>query len=1616
MRNMVVWRLMLIGVFWLACLTGRVFGASGDVVVNEVQTSNGYTMADEDGDWSDWIEVLNRGSETVDLSGWGLSDRAANPMKWVFPQRLIGPGQRQVVFASGKDRTNHVEALLVETPEEIPGLVAWLRAEGEGLSHGAKVASWNDLSGLGNHATQTVVNAQPVFVTNTVNGRAAMRFTRSASQHLLFPVANFNGMSSLRDMTVMVVCRWGGLTPSGMFGAWGGTANSHFEINSGGQLRLRVANVNNATANSAMTVGVWSLAGGVMAGAGDNPSVKVYRDGVLKSTVYGDPGPALLSGYTHLYVGNSDSTTRCFDGDIAEVLIFNRALTALEREAAERYLAERYALPYTPGGGAQPELHANFSLDADGETVVLTRPDATTADTVAVPAVPTDTSYGRSPDGTGGFVYFGTPTPGEANTTTAYGEPVARPVFSRERGLCDAPFALTLSHPDPAVSIYYTLDGSEPAPGGGMLYGGPVDVTNTTVVRAMAWKEGAVPHRAIETHSYLFLEDVPGQTARPAGYPSNWGGFAQTSYGVSANVMAEAGATNALRTALRAVSVLSLAMSAEDMFGSGGVYANPTVDGLEKAVSAEWITNGVGVQVQADAGLRVQGGASRLFSNTPKKSMRLLFKARYGPGQLKAPVLADGGGTAMAGFNTLILRADYNNSWLHWDGGQRLRGTNARDQWVRDTQIAMSGTGSHGNHVHLFINGLYWGLYNVAERPDAAFAASYFGGEREEYDAMTHDGIRDGDSVAWQEMLAVARGGLSSQAQYEAIKQYLDVTHFADYMIANIYGGNEDWPHNNWNAVRRRAPGEGYRFYCWDGERTLEGTAANRSTVSGSNNPAEFYAALRQNAEFRLLFADRVHRHFFNGGALTPASAAERYAARAESVSVAVFGEAARWGAYRNEIYDRPDNFGSPRYGMTHWEAERTRLLDTYFPVRTATVLDQFKAANLYPAVGAPVLSPHGGQMAYGAELTVSAAQGTVYLTFDGSDPRVAYSGAVSAQAAAYVAPVAMTQAGTVKARALHNGVWSALAEAEYTLSVPERLFLPSGDGDWGVAGNWFGSVVPQGAGSRVRIGAPSADRNVNLRAPVTVGQIAFEHDGNAFRNRVRDRDTGNALTFDGGDGPACVRVTGSGVGYAEFEVAAGVVLASDLELDVRHIEGNAEYGALRLRQRWDGPGGLLKTGPGVASLTGEDKVFTGPVVIGEGVLSVTAPSAPAQAAGVTVTPGGQLRLVSASSPGVPRVYTFGGTVTLSGYGRGAEIQDSSGLGKLGALRYDPGTQSNVCVVATPVALAGEADIHVDGSQNRLELAGGVSGGARLAKTGGGTLAVGDGCALTAAVEVANGTLVFGGEAEVGALSGAGAVRIDGHAVSAVSVGGVALELVLRVAGADASANGALRAGQVSAPLGRVRIYLPEAGPRFRGGLFAAGLAAAVRQATCEVYVPDGGGAHVFDGARWRLRGDAQVTTAAAELGGVAGRVLEVRLDGVPASFGAWRAAAFTNEAERADEAVSGLWAQPGGDGVSNFRRYALGVAEGEAAQTRLPWLRVGADGVTYAFPFDPGRDDVGYVVEVSGGLAEWDVAQELFDSRRDVPGPWEDGWLSVQDSLRVGGGFYRLRLIWLGD
>ncbi len=697
-----------------------------------------------------------------------------------------------------------------------------------------------------------------------------------------------------------------------------------------------------------------------------------------------------------------------------------------------------------PAGGAN--LHTNFQLNSDGEYLGLfTAESPRQAYAEFSPQFPqqrADISYGISETGTLG--YFDPPTPERANGSAIdFSGIVTEPRISPPRGFYDEPIVVEMLTTMPGAEIYYTIDGREPTPATGTRYQGPFEVEGTAekasiTIRAAAYRSGYLPSRSVAS-TFIYPEHVLGQPPDPSGFPAGWGGAPAADYAMDPEVVNHAAYRDMVFEGLLAIPTLSIIMDVQHMFGASGIYSNPTGEGVayERPCSVELIYPSGRDGFQVNCGIRIQGGASRQPNKSPKHSLRLLFKGAYGPSKLNYRFFPD---SQVNSFDTITLRANYNNSWIHWDSGQRSRGSLIRDQWARDTQLAMGQLSSHGTYMHVYINGLYWGVYNPVERPSAPFAAAHLGGEREEYDALNSGAVVDGDKNAWNTMEGLAKAGLGTLAQYETIQEYLDVPGLIDYMIFNIYGGNADWPGHNWYAVRRRAPEAQYKFVSWDAERILESPSADNSGVNTASSPALFYSQLRANPEFRLLFGDHLHRHFFNDGAMTPEMVSARWMARATEIDLAVVCESARWGDYRRDVHSSSNGPYEFYLRNTHWIPEQNRLRNTYFPVRSTNVLNRFESIGLYPSLGAPVFHQHGGTIDPGFALTMqlpSGTTGTIYYTRDGSDPRTYGSGDISETALSYTGPVVLHDSTLVRARTLNGGSWSALNEAVFSVLPP---------------------------------------------------------------------------------------------------------------------------------------------------------------------------------------------------------------------------------------------------------------------------------------------------------------------------------------------------------------------------------------------------------------------------------------------------------------------------------------------------------------------------------------------------------------------------------------------------
>lgn len=683
------------------------------------------------------------------------------------------------------------------------------------------------------------------------------------------------------------------------------------------------------------------------------------------------------------------------------------------------------------------ELHTNFKLYDQGEYLALVRPDGATVAHEFLPRYPRQRpgiSYGlkpaflasarRRPDWND-QAFFRTPTPGAANSAPLAGV-VADTKFTRDRGFYSAPFTVKIETATPGAQVFYTTDGSTPSETQGRRFTGPIRIERTTVLRAAAFKPGWVPSQT-DTQTYIFLDDVLRQTG--AGFPEYWGRTngqpVLADYEMDPEIVNDPAYRQTLSEGLKSLPTVSLVTDLDNLFDEAtGIYTNPLEEGpaWERPVSAEWMWPDGRPGFQIDCGLRIQGGWSRRPEESPKHSLRLVFRKEHGAERLKFPLFGE---AEPREWQTLVLRAGYNNSWLHGDAEERQHGDYLRDQWMRDSALAMGQPAARGLFAHVYLNGLYWGLYNVCERPGPSWLAGRFGGVPDDYDSRSADQILSGDGQAWHAMLALANAGLRGAEEYRALQRFLDLTNFIDFMILNAYAGNADLDRaSNWYAGRRRGEEGKFLFFIWDAERTLERVDDDTLDADDDHSPLRLFHKLRENPEFRLHFADRVQRHCFNKGALTPSAAAARFTARVLEVERAMVAESARWGDYRRDVHPYktgPYELYTPRQ---HWRPEIRRLLTEYFPRRTDLVVALFRQRGLFPRIDAPQVEITE------AGLVLRASTGTIFYTLDGSDPRLP-GGGLAPSASRYQGPVPAAAQGRLRVRALagepDTGEWSAL-------------------------------------------------------------------------------------------------------------------------------------------------------------------------------------------------------------------------------------------------------------------------------------------------------------------------------------------------------------------------------------------------------------------------------------------------------------------------------------------------------------------------------------------------------------------------------------------------------------
>ena len=389
--------------------------------------------------------------------------------------------------------------------------------------------------------------------------------------------------------------------------------------------------------------------------------------------------------------------------------------------------------------------HTNFGLAADGGyCVTLSDPEGNILDRLFVGQQYADVSYGRM-DGVKGMRYFSSATPGAANAGTNYAGRASVPEYSVRGGLYTSGDSFTVSlTAQPGARIHYTLDCTDPTESS-PLYTRPISISGTTVLRTRAYADDCMPS-LMDSCTYLY--------------------DAKNGNG--------------------SVYVLSLVSDPYNLTSAdAGILVkgnnNNYMKDWEREAHVEVFDREGNLLVSQECAVRQQGQTSR---DQPQQSLKLIARSQYGSNVFEGRIFSERADDWCSSF---IMRTSNDDQY----------NTRMRDSVLTSLADSSDGLLYQMTEVAVaYINGQYWGHYNLRETANTEFICQHEGwvGQEDEIDYVRGNRtLMQGSDESYKALLEwVKNNRTDSPEAYEHISSVIDVQNYIDYMIIEMYVGNTD--------------------------------------------------------------------------------------------------------------------------------------------------------------------------------------------------------------------------------------------------------------------------------------------------------------------------------------------------------------------------------------------------------------------------------------------------------------------------------------------------------------------------------------------------------------------------------------------------------------------------------------------------------------------------------------------------------------------------------------------------------------------------------------------------------------------------------------------------------
>lgn len=938
-------------------------GSQNNIVINEVVTSNRYSHTASDGTAPDWVELYNNSNKPVNLSGWGLTDDKTDPYKFTFPDMTINSGEYLLVYCNGAEQTDAEDGILRTGFK--------LSSKGEFLAltdaNGTNIQSLNidtlnpDISygrkDDGSYAYYNIptpgaanqgdTNSEPVFNDSLLDSAIKINEYITDSKYTITDsdgerycwVEIINTGASPVDLTGYGLSndaddpkKWSfpemTLQPGEIRLVFlsgkdktdpNGELHANFKLHSSDTSLVLSQELGHAIDE----VPVDTQFGNCSYGRSTDYGAWLYFDTPTPGAVNDTQGVSEISQIDNsklhdLYI--SEVKTAKSKESPAWIELHNTGIASIDltgyglsNDSHEAFLYTFPQATIQPGGylvvyiKSLPEnalsslLADTFSLDPDGDNVFLCKPDGSVVDTMNSGVQYLGITRGRA-ESSGECVYFTTPTPGAANSSEYCADYTQKPKLSAG-GYVEAGYSVEITAEDGAA-IYYTTDGSKPTTSSA-VYSGPISINSSAPVRAIAVASGKLSSECA-TENYIIDQkhDIP---------------------------------------------VVCISVDDDQFFGyDNGIYsggpgysssahphrgANYWKD-IEREISFEWFEADGTRGIEAPAGIKIFGQYSRAFD---QRSLAIKFKGSYGMGSVTYPFFRDYDVTT---FNSLILRTS----------GQDVNCTKLRDAlYSQITKHEMDLDYMEYRPCAVYINGQYWGLYNLREQEDENYISNHYGVDTDSIDLMQKENtVRCGSDEAWDELLEYVKShDLSDSSAYAYVSERVDIEEFTDYMITEIFFSNPD--SDNIKYWRSTDNGGKFRWMLYDLDLSLMSEAHSKNYLAeyfhveghGYNHviPTVLQRGLLQNHEYKQYFIKRYAYH------LTHTFRAERTNAILDQMANEIRTEMprhiARWQEGSSLTCTCDNHSATPR-SMEYWEA-RIEQLKSILTARVGTATQELK-------------------------------------------------------------------------------------------------------------------------------------------------------------------------------------------------------------------------------------------------------------------------------------------------------------------------------------------------------------------------------------------------------------------------------------------------------------------------------------------------------------------------------------------------------------------------------------------------------------------------------------------------------------------------------------------------